>query len=35
MDDLDSFMSWPWRFILFLLTFPLRFLGLDFNWNIR
>ena len=35
MDDLGNLISWPLRFVLFLLTFPLRFLGLDFNWNIR
>jgi len=28
-------LTFPLRLVLFLVTFPLRFFGLDFDWGIR
>jgi hypothetical protein len=32
--NFSEIISWPIRFVLFLITFPIRFLGVDFNWGI-
>ena len=32
--NFSEIISWPIRFILFLLTYPFRFFGADFDWGI-
>jgi hypothetical protein len=35
MDSLGDILTFLPRLFLFVITFPLRFLGLDFDWGIR